>query len=149
MGVIWCIIQSATVFPFIVGIVFFNVEFNFYRLIGIILLLAALATFASTRDNRPKELAGNWKLWAFIAMILVAIQQNLATAPSYFEEARKVSSITRSISAVSGTLFTAVIYNLVQMNGERFHKLVLALQDVLCVRHDVVALHLVKTRCEV
>ena len=119
-GVIWSIIQSALVFPFMGGIIFFGVEFTWLRGAGILLLLAALVLFAFTKDNSKNNGGIKWKLLAFGGMALAAIQQNLATMPSYYEAARGVPSIVRSLSAAGGTLFMAVIWNVVQMNQERW-----------------------------
>ena len=122
-GVIWSIIQSALVFPFIGGIVFFGVKFTWLRGAGILLLLAALVLFALTKDNSKNNSGIKWKLLAFAGMLLAAIQQNLSTMPSYFEAARGVPSIVRSLSAAGGTLFMAIIWNCVQMNQERWSQI--------------------------
>lgn len=120
-GVIWSIIQSALVFPFIVGIIFFDVKLTVLRGAGIILLLTALVIFACSKDNSVK--GGNWKILAFLALFITAIQQNLSTLPSYFEAALGVPSIVRALSTASGTLIAAVILNLVRMNREHWNKL--------------------------
>ena len=121
-GVIWSIIQSALIFPFIGGILFFGVELTFLRGAGIILLLGALVLFAFTKDNQNQG-GIKWKMLAFSAMILAAIQQNISTMPSYFEEARNVPSIMRSLCAAGGTLAMAVIWNLVLMNRDRWDQI--------------------------
>lgn len=117
-GIIWSIIQSALVFPFIGGILFFGVEFTFLRGIGIVLLLAALVLFAFTKDN-SKNNGNNWRLKAFICLAMCAVQQNITTLPSYFQEAKCVPSIVRALSAASATLIAALIYNMVRMNDAR------------------------------
>jgi multidrug transporter EmrE-like cation transporter len=122
-GIVWAIIQSALVFPFIGGILFFDVKFTHLRGIGITLLLAALVLFAFTRNNAPGKTDGKWKLLAFSALALTAIQQNLTTMPSYFEAARGVPSILRAMAASGGTLFTAVLWNLCLMSKERWNTL--------------------------
>ena len=122
-GVIWSIIQSALVFPFIGGIVFFGVQFTWLRGAGILLLLAALVLFAFTKDNSKNNSGIKWKLLAFAGMVLAAIQQNLSTMPSYFEAARGVPSIVRSLSSAGGTLFMAIIWNCVQMDQERWQQI--------------------------
>ncbi len=116
-GIIWAIIQSALIFPFIGGIIFFGVQLTAARFTGIILLLAALVFFGIGKDNSNSR--GNWKLPAFICLAICAVQQNLQTAPSYFEEARIVNSIVRTLSVASGGLAAAVIYNLVKLTSER------------------------------
>ncbi len=108
-GIIWSIIQSAMVFPFIGGILFFHVQVTFVRTIGILLLLAALIAFGLCKDTTGKA-KGNWRLHAFIGLILAGIQQNLTTAPSYFEAAKAVNSITRTIASSVGTLIGVLLY---------------------------------------
>ena len=120
-GIIWSIIQSALVFPFIVGIVFFDVKLTLLRGIGIFLLLSALVIFALGKDNSSKN--GKWKLLAFLALFITAIQQNLSTLPSYFEAARGVPSIVRALSSSSGVLLGAVVLNLILMNREHWMKI--------------------------
>ena len=112
-GIIWSITQSALVFPFIGGIIFFGVELTLFRAVGITLLLAALVLFAMTKNNEHQN--GNWKIKAFICLAMCAIQQNITTAPSYFAEARGVSSIVRALSSSGATLLSAMIYNLIKM----------------------------------
>ena len=118
-GVIWSIIQSALVFPFIGGIAFFGVKFTVFRGIGIVFLLTALILFAFTKDNSNKSSGRKWRVLAFTALIITAIQQNITTLPSYFEVSRGVPSILRSLCAASGTLVMAIIWNAVQMTPER------------------------------
>lgn len=120
-GIIWSIIQSALVFPFIVGILFFNVQFTIVRFLGIIALLVSLILFAFTKSNQSSS--NKWRYLAFACLCIAAIQQNLTSMPSYFPEAKAVNSITRSLSASCGALFAAVIYNLVRMDKSLLDKL--------------------------
>ena len=66
-----------------------------------------------TKNNEHQN--GNWKIKAFICLAMCAIQQNITTAPSYFAEARGVSSIVRALSSSGATLLSAMIYNLIKM----------------------------------
>lgn len=58
-GIIWTIIQSALIFPFLGGVVFFHVRLNAFRISGILLLLAALVLFGFGKDNSPRSGGGN------------------------------------------------------------------------------------------
>jgi drug/metabolite transporter (DMT)-like permease len=122
-GIIWAIIQSALIFPFLGGIVFFDVKLTALRGTGIVLMLVALALFAMTKDNTGKFDSRKWKLLTFAALVLTALQQNIATLPAYFQEARGVTSIIRSLSTASGTMFGAVCWNLAQMNRQYWQNL--------------------------
>ncbi len=120
-GIIWSIIQSALIFPFLGGMLFFGMEATTPRLLGLGLLVFALLLFALGKDNSNHS--GSWLLPAFICFLLCGVQQNIATAPSYFESARAVNSITRALSTAGGTLTGAVLYNLVLMTPERWKKI--------------------------
>ena len=120
-GIIWSIIQSALVFPFIVGMLFFNVQFSFTRLIGIICLLASLALFAFTKNNQSTN--NNWRILAFLCLFIAAVQQNLTSIPSYYQEAKAVNSITRALASACGGLLAAIFYNIIKMNKDFWVKL--------------------------
>ena len=124
-GIIWSIIQSAFIFPFIGGILFFDVKFTFLRGIGIFLLLTALFCFGRVKDNSVKGSDGKWKRLAFICFGIVAIQQNLTTAPSYFEEAREIPSIIRTLANSFGVLLAAAISNGIKISRQPEFKEVL------------------------
>lgn len=120
-GIIWSIIQSALIFPFIVGIIFFNVQFTLLRGLGILFIIGALVFFGLSKDNSQKN--SKWKLPAFIALFITAIQQNLSTLPSYFEAARGVPSIVRALSTAFGVLAAAVIWETARMDNEHWLKI--------------------------
>ena len=127
-GIIWAIIQSALVFPFIGGIVFFNVQLTFLRLLGIIALLSALILFALAKDNTSKG-GSRWKVEAFIALAITGVLQNLSNAPAYFQEARGVSSIIRALALVAGTVAAAVCWNLFNGKGDSWQKIKATLRN--------------------
>lgn len=108
-GIIWGIMQSALIFPFIVGILFFNVALTIPRLIGIVSIIIALCCFAATKNNVNKSGNQSWKLFAFLSLAIMALQQNLTILPSYFEEAREVPSVFRALASSIGTFLAALI----------------------------------------
>ncbi len=116
-GIIWSIIQSSLVFPFLTGIIFFGVQLTLPRAAGAFCLLAALALFGMGKVNRSK--GGQWRHLAFICLGIAAVQQNLMTLPSYFEAGRAIPSITKALSTALGGVCCAVIYTMVQMTPER------------------------------
>ena len=109
-GIVWSIMQSAPVFPFIVGILFFNVAPTPPRLLGIAAILAALCCFAATKDNSGGAGRG-WRFFALLALGVIAVQQNLTTLPSYYDEARQISPVVRALSTSLGSL-TVVVMNI-------------------------------------
>ena len=126
-GIIWSIIQSALIFPFLGGVLFFGVLLTPFRAGGILTLLAALVLFGMAKDQKAgtkvNEKKRGWRGAAFLCLAICAVQQNLMTAPSYFEEARAVTSIARSLATASGTFLGALVYNLLKMNAERLAQL--------------------------
>ena len=126
-GIIWSIIQSALIFPFLGGVLFFGVLLTPFRAGGILTLLAALVLFGMAKDQKAGtkvyEKKRGWRGAAFLCLAICAVQQNLMTAPSYFEDARAVTSIARSLATASGTFLGALVYNLLKMNAERLAQL--------------------------
>ena len=110
-GIIWAIVQSALIFPFIAGVVFYNVQLTLLRLLGVISLLGALVLFALAKNNTSSG-GSRWKIEAFLALAITGAVQILCNAPAYYQEARGVSSLLRSLSLVAGTVPTAVLWNL-------------------------------------
>lgn len=117
-GIIWSIIQSAMVFPFICGMLFLGVEATALRITGIILLLVSLVFFSFGRDNSNRS-GGEWKILAFVCLALCAVQQNVNTLPSYFESSRAVSSIVRTVATSCGQLVAASVWLLWGLNREK------------------------------
>lgn len=132
-GSVWGIMQSAMVFPFLAGILFFGVALTLPRTLGILALLGAIPLFSMAKNSKNQkegeekndsahEENGKWRFWAFLSLALIAIQQNLATAPSYDPEAREVSPILRAASTASGTLAAFFLQTVFQKirRGESF-----------------------------
>lgn len=109
-GIIWSLIQSAFVFPFAFGVIFFHARCVVWNVIGVLLIIGALALFSIGKSN---NVTGKWKMLAFIAMLVTGGTQILSNLPSYFPEAEGVSSIWRtayfSIGLGSGTVIQTII----------------------------------------
>jgi len=108
-GIVWAIVQSALVFPFLVGVTVFGVALTGPRIGGIIAIVAALALFGFARENRVH--GHGWRAAAIGSLLLAGINQNLSNLPSYFPEAAAVSSVSRSLSAAFGALAAFVLAN--------------------------------------
>ncbi len=106
-GVIWTAIQSAMIFPFICGMVFFDVEAKFIRIAGLMIILSGLFLSGIAKDNTST--GKGWKLPTLIAFLLTGIQQCITSMPSYFEEAQKISPIVRALLVAFGTLISASV----------------------------------------
>jgi multidrug transporter EmrE-like cation transporter len=117
-GIIWSIIQSAMIFPFIVGMIFYNTGAGRMKIIGVILLLAALIGFGMAKDNSSK--GGNaWRWLSLLALLICAMQQNLATLPTYYPECRKVGSVFCTMASSAGLVAASVIFTLCTLTEEK------------------------------
>lgn len=87
-GIVWATIQSALIFPFLVGVLCFGVALTIPRLGGLAAIVTALALFGLARDNRVQ--GNGWKWAAVGSLLLAGINQNLSNLPSYFPEAAAV-----------------------------------------------------------
>ena len=105
-GVIWALTQSAMVFPFIVGILFYGVELTAMRLAGIIFMLLSLVLFGGAKDD-PETSRGPWKLVTFIVLVAVAIGQTVTNLPFYYEETKGISNSLCILVMMAGYVIPA------------------------------------------
>ena len=106
-GIVWTIIQSAMIYPFAVGIIFFNVEGTLIRYCGMAVIFTALLLFGFGKENSAGS--GNWKLPAFLGWLVTGVQQSMHILPSYFEAGRAMSPIMRAIFTSQGTIVCALL----------------------------------------
>lgn len=106
-GIVWATVQSALVFPFIFGIVFFGVELTWMRLAGITLIVGSVIFYGLGKSDGAEHAArshGNWYIPAFIALFLAGTNQCMANLPSYWPDAVNVNSIFRAFASQCGTV---------------------------------------------
>ena len=110
-GAVWGIMQSALIFPFIVGVLCFAQPLTYPSFAGIILLTVALVFFALAKNGESQvtDIKQSWRFYALLSFTMIAIQQSLFTIPSYMEEGREISSIVRALSSSSGTFLGVFI----------------------------------------
>lgn len=108
-GRVWGIMQSAQLFSFLGGVVFFGDRLTATRGCGMALLVTAIVLFAIAKgDGSPAEKKAapssgpGWRFWAFLSLAICSVQQNLAAAPSHFAAAREVSSVLRTVATAAG-----------------------------------------------
>ena len=84
-GMIWAMIQSAFVLPFLMGVIFFDVPCPFTRIIGLVLILAAMVLMGIF--GQSNEVSGEKKyVWVFITVIaylFAGLTQCSVNLPSY------------------------------------------------------------------
>ena len=118
-GIIWAIIQSAMIFPFLTGILFFGVKANFIRIMGMVLLLISLALSGLSRPNKTTG-NGRWKMLAFAAFIITGFVHNFANIPSYFESVQRITPYFRSLMGASGAFIAAFLLLFFQKKTKLF-----------------------------
>ena len=106
-GIIWAVIQSAMIFPFMTGMIFFGVEPKAVRIAGLLFILVSLAFSGFGKENVTK--GGSWKLMTFAAFLITGVVQNLSNLPSYFEATQQITPVFRSMCCAAGVLSTAAI----------------------------------------
>ncbi len=107
-GIIWSLGQSALVFPFIFGVVFFGEKATLLRLLGVGAIIISIIFFGKTQkdesENREKPQSKRW-LWlalgAFLADGIVQISANL---PSYLATGDAINSVSRTVYLQIGAL---------------------------------------------
>ena len=118
-GIVWTIIQSAMVVPFLVGMIFFGVEPKLIRIAGVLLILICLALSGYSKDNSNGNSSGNggqWKTLAFLAFLITGVSQTLSNLPSYYDVGRNISPVIRSVTLASGIFVVAL--TLITRNGK-------------------------------
>ena len=104
-GVIWSIIQSGLVFPFLAGVIFYDSTLTWGRISGLSLILFSLACLGLGKENKEKE--KGWKLLTLLCFLLAGLIQTLNSLPSYYPQARMINSMGRTCFSAAGTLFAA------------------------------------------
>ncbi|MFA6817177.1 MAG: hypothetical protein WCS73_12870 [Lentisphaeria bacterium] len=113
-GIIWSLIQSGFVFPFIVGVVFFGAKCSLVNLSGALLILVSLFILGFLKDNKSH---GNWKWPTFIAFFATGLTQALCNLPSYLPDAEAISSTWRSAFVAFGLASGTVVGTFLTLKG--------------------------------
>ena len=110
-SLVWAILQSGMVIPFIYGICFHGVKAGAIRLVGMALLLIAVPLMSVNRKKEEKKTNGkSWVFFAIVAFLLCGIQQTLLNEPSYSDEIRKgIPIIQRCLLIYIGNLVVASV----------------------------------------
>lgn len=110
-GIVWAIIQSGLIFPFMMGIVFFDVPLSFTRGAGLLAILAALLLFALAK-HRGLSATAPWLGLSLLAFLICGTQQMLNNLPSYIPEMRDgVTHYFRAFSVACGGILAFTVRN--------------------------------------
>lgn len=94
-GIVWSLIQTSFIFPFITGVIFFGAKCSWLNLTGAAGIIAALVILGMQKSNTSD--GGRWKLFAFLSFLSTGIAQLLSNLPSYYPEAEVITSTWRSV----------------------------------------------------
>ena len=110
-SLVWAILQSGMVIPFIYGICFHGVKAGTVRLFGMEHLLLALPLMSINRKKEEKKARGkSWVFFALVAFLLCGIQQTLNNEPSYSDEiCSGVPAIHRCLFIYVSNLVVAIV----------------------------------------
>ena len=104
-SLVWAILQSGMLIPFLFGICFHHVAAGPLRLLGMCSMLAALAILSMGKHGENNATGSSWLLPSFVAFLIVGVQQTISNEPSYYQETRAgIPIIYRCLALCSGNL---------------------------------------------
>ena len=115
-SLVWAILQTGMIVPFIIGICFHGEQAGFIRLSGMAAMLAALALISLDKDKGSHAEGGSakgksWLFIAFAALLIAGAQQTVNTEPSYNSEIRTgIPVIYRCLALIGGNWVAAFPY---------------------------------------
>ena len=128
-AVVWAIIQSGLIYPFLMGGLIFGVPMGPRRLCGISLIVASVFLYAARRGakNASSEHAvqrdtalRQWLPAALLGMLCCGINQCGANLPSYVEGGSEFSGTFRTMSMYLGLLLAGLVHmTVLRMRGVR------------------------------
>ncbi len=108
-SLVWAILQSGMVIPFLFGICFHHVPAGPLRILGMGTILAALALISLNKPRNANTIASSWLLFSFVAFLLAGVQQTISIEPSYYPVTRTgIPIIHRCLALCSGNLAAAL-----------------------------------------
>ena len=123
-GIVWSITQAGMLITFLYGVIFQNDVVTWVRILGMLILLAALVLLGLARDNTYDGKKRTWIWMAFGCFLLCGTNQSLAMVPTYDEAVRaEFHSVARSVVACCMTMMLATSRNIIRNKGEFLTKL--------------------------
>lgn len=123
-AIVWAIIQSGLIYPFLMGWLVFGSSMGPRRLAGIALILASVFLYAAGKsrsaaastetDARNRIPLRGWLPAALLGMLFCGANQCGANLPSYLEGGKDFSGTFRTLSIYSGLLLAALTHIAVQ-----------------------------------
>lgn len=104
-GIVWGMMQSGLLAPFLMGVLFFNVPLPLWRVLGIVAILGGILLFSLTRNpgGRFRKSAGMlWLVPTFGAFLLAGVTQCCNSLPSYWQITAGTGSVFRTFACMTG-----------------------------------------------
>ena len=114
-GIIYGIVQSGVIFPFMMGILFFNVPRPPARITGMILLIIALFLFGIAKGSGDDKKQGKWLIPALASFLFCGLQQCFTNLPSYYPDLAKLNPAARTLVNFFGVIFGAFWWNFIKI----------------------------------
>lgn len=132
-GQAWIVAQASFVIPLGAGILFFGEALSLPRGLGVLLCLASVAILGATRHTPAREAASvsntadaagpsaagsempatnknlDWRIFAFLAFLVLGVQQTLMTVPSYWSVPPEILQWRIPLMLTWGTLINTLI----------------------------------------
>lgn len=115
-GIVWSTVQSGLIFPFLMGIVFFNVAVTEKLVSGFVLIAVSVLLYGLSREKPSEESLQtgehtvgkkqkkHWYFFALCGMLCCGLNQCSNNIPSYFPECAGITSVYKALFCGLGTL---------------------------------------------
>ena len=119
-AIVWAIIQSGLIYPFLMGWLVFDEPMGARRLCGIALIVASVFLYATrtTGEKASGDAVGaplrQWLPAALLGMLCCGINQGGANLPSYLEAGQEFSGTFRTAMLYFGVLLSALLHLAIQ-----------------------------------
>lgn len=115
-GLIWALIQSGLVFPFLVGVLFFGSRVTVLNTFGVAAVVAGILLQGRRKGD---ALNGKWLLPALLAFVVTGVTQVTSNMPSYLSGAESIESCWRSLYFTMGLGGGMLLKNMLWEDGSR------------------------------
>ena len=107
-GLVWGIVESALIGPFLMSVIFFGEQPGVIQVAGLLLILCGVLAMGIAKDEkasiRSQRASKSWVAFAFGALLLAMTTQSFNTLPSYFPEMGSNDAVVRTFGLYFGGL---------------------------------------------
>lgn len=126
-AIVWAIIQSGLIYPFLMGWLIFSVPMGPRRFFGITLIIASVFFYAlrsgaaeGNASSGSRAPLREWLPASLLGMLCCGVNQCAANLPSYLEKGRDFSGTFRTFAMYFGLLMAAFVHvGILRLRGHR------------------------------